>query len=227
MNAVLDPAQLADDELRALMREAESGTPTTLLRAVKLDRRSFLKLTGMAGGGLVLAFSMTPRTGAAAEAAGGEFAPNAFLNISHKGVVTLYNKGPEIGQGIKTAFPLIIAEELDARWGDVKVLQAPVNPKVYGRQSAGGSRSIPDSWGQLRRAGAVARSMLVSAAAATWKVPVEECSTRDSALIWLRSSAACSNSSFSEWAIMRASSSCSTVCASPRRNASALSTSRW
>jgi isoquinoline 1-oxidoreductase beta subunit len=182
MNAVLDPALLADGDLRALMRDAESGTPTTLLRAVKLDRRGFLKLTGMAGGGLVLAFSMTSRAAAAAEASG-EFAPNAFLNISRKGVITIYNKGPEIGQGIKTAFPLIIAEELDARWSDVKVLQAPVNPKVYGRQSAGGSRSIPDSWDQLRRAGAVARSMLVSAAAATWKVPAEECSTRDSA-VW-------------------------------------------
>ena len=65
---------------------------------------------------------------------------------------------PEIGQGIKTAFPLIIAEELDAKWSDVVVEQAPVNPAVYGRQSAGGSRSIPDSWDQLRKAGAVARA---------------------------------------------------------------------
>ena len=78
---------------------------------------------------------------------------------------------------------MIIAEELDAKWSDVRVEQAPVNPAVYGRQSAGGSRSIPDSWDQLRRAGAVARHMLVAAAAAQWKVPAEECSTRDSA-VW-------------------------------------------
>ena len=182
MNAVMNPAFAADDELRELMCAVESGTRATCFRAVKLDRRNFLKLTGLAGGGLVLAFSMGGEAGAAAANAG-EFAPNAFLRISRKGAITIYSKGPEIGQGIKTAFPLIIAEELDASWSDVNVLQAPVNPAVYGRQSAGGSRSIPDSWDQLRRAGAVARSMLVTAAASTWKVPASECSTRDSA-VW-------------------------------------------
>ena len=181
MNAIMNPASAADDELRELMRTVESGTRATGFRAVKLDRRNFLKLTGLAGGGLVLAFSMGRE--AAAVAADGEFAPNAFLHVSRKGVITIYSKGPEIGQGIKTAFPLIIAEELDASWSDVTVLQAPVNPAVYGRQSAGGSRSIPDSWDQLRRAGAVARSMLVTAAASTWKVAESECSTRDSA-VW-------------------------------------------
>jgi isoquinoline 1-oxidoreductase subunit beta len=182
MNAVMNPAFAADDELRELMCAVESGTRATCFRAVKLDRRNFLKLTGLAGGGLVLAFSMGGEAGAAAANAG-EFAPNAFLRISRKGAITIYSKGPEIGQGIKTAFPLIIAEELDASWSDVNVLQAPVNPAVYGRQSAGGSRSIPDSWDQLRRAGAVARSMLVTAAASTWKVAASECSTRDSA-VW-------------------------------------------
>jgi isoquinoline 1-oxidoreductase beta subunit len=180
MNAVLDPAAMADDELRAILRHAESGSSPGAFRAVKLDRRSFLKLTGMAGGGLVIAFSTSRGADAATT---GEFTPNAFLRISRKGVITLFNKGPEIGQGIKTAFPLIIAEELDAKWSDVQVLQAPVNPAVYGRQSAGGSRSIPDSWDQLRRAGAVARSMLVSAAAATWKVPAAGLTTRESA-VW-------------------------------------------
>ena len=183
MNAVMNPARLeADDELRRLMQEVESGTRAQGFRAVKLDRRQFMRLTGLAGGGLVLAFSMGHSAEAAAQGAD-EFAPNAFLRISRKGAITIYSKGPEIGQGIKTAFPLIIAEELDAKWSDVTVLQAPVNPAVYGRQSAGGSRSIPDSWDQLRKAGAVARSMLVSAAAATWKVPEGECSTRDSA-VW-------------------------------------------
>jgi isoquinoline 1-oxidoreductase beta subunit len=184
MNAILSPALVADDELRALLREVESGSCGAPLRAVKLDRRRFLQLTGLAGGGLVLAFSLGGEARAAADAPGAaDFAPNAFLRISRQGVITIYNKGPEIGQGIKTAFPLIIAEELDATWSDVQVLQAPVNPAVYGRQSAGGSRSIPDSWDQLRRAGAVARSMLVSAAAAKWKVPVGECTTRDS-VVW-------------------------------------------
>ena len=126
---------------------------------------------------------MGTRAKAAAADTASEFAPNAFLRISPQGAILIYNKGPEIGQGIKTAFPLIIAEELDAKWSDVTVEQAPVNPAVYGRQSAGGSRSIPDSWDQLRRAGAMARSMLVAAAAAQWKVAPEECTARDSA-VW-------------------------------------------
>lgn len=184
MNARLNPAAAADETLRELMRDVELGTSSLPMRAVKIDRRSFLKLTGMAGGGLTLGFLVGGDASAAVEKGGAtEFVPNAFLRISSKGSILIYNKGPEIGQGIKTAFPLIIAEELDALWTQVVVEQAPVNPAVYGRQSAGGSRSIPDSWDQLRKAGAVARSMLVSAAAASWKVPVEECSTRDSA-VW-------------------------------------------
>jgi isoquinoline 1-oxidoreductase beta subunit len=182
MNAQLNPAALADESLRALMESVEQGAPALPMRAIKVDRRTFLKLTGMAGGGLTLGFVLgTPTSDAAGVAM--DFAPNAFLRISAKGSILIYNKGPEIGQGIKTAFPLIIAEELDALWTDVVVEQAPVNPTVYGNQSAGGSRSIPASWDQLRKAGAVARAMLVAAAAATWKVPVEECTTRDSA-VW-------------------------------------------
>jgi isoquinoline 1-oxidoreductase beta subunit len=182
MNALVTPAPGADENLRELMRDIEGGAGPVVLRAVKLDRRSFLKLTGLAGGGLALGFCVGTEAHAASSAAA-DFAPNAFLRISRKGSILIYSKGPEIGQGIKTAFPLIIAEELDAKWSDVTVEQAPVNPAVYGRQSAGGSRSIPDSWDQLRRAGAVARSMLVAAAAATWKVPAAELTTRDSA-VW-------------------------------------------
>lgn len=177
MNARID--QSADESLRDLIRDLESGAAPATFRAVKLDRRAFLKFTGLAGGGLVLAFSIGDPARAAAAPAG-EFVPNAFLRISPDGSILIFNKGPEIGQGIKTAFPLIIAEELDARWADVRVEQAPVNPAVYGRQSAGGSRSIPDSWDQLRRAGAMARQMLVAAAAAQWKVPAAECTTADS-----------------------------------------------
>ncbi len=164
MNARMNPVAGADASLRELMRDIERGVAPAKLRALTLDRRSFLKLTGMAGGGLVLAFQIGDAQ-AATETAG-DFVPNAFLRISRKGSILIYSKGPEIGQGIKTAFPLIIAEELDAKWSDVVVEQAPVNPAVYGRQSAGGSRSIPDSWDQLRQAGAVARTMLVAAAAA-------------------------------------------------------------
>ncbi len=182
MNAQLNPAVAADESLRALMQSVEMAGPALPMHAVKIDRRAFLKITGLAGGGLTLGFMLGGQTSDAASAPT-DFAPNAFLRISSKGSILIYNKGPEMGQGIKTAFPLIIAEELDALWADVVVEQAPVNPTVYGNQSAGGSRSIPASWDQLRKAGAVARAMLVSAAAASWKVPVEECTTRDSA-VW-------------------------------------------
>jgi isoquinoline 1-oxidoreductase beta subunit len=181
MNALLDPNGFANAGVRELMRDIEDGAVAAPLRAVRLDRRSFLKLTGMAGGGLMLAFAVGREADAAAPAQ--EFSPNAFIRISPKGQIFILSKGPEIGQGIKTAFPLIIAEELDAKWSDVVVEQAPVNPAVFGRQSAGGSRSIPDSWEQLRKAGALARSMLVAIAATHWKVPAGECTTRDST-VW-------------------------------------------
>jgi isoquinoline 1-oxidoreductase beta subunit len=154
--------------------------------ATGLSRRSFIKLTGTAGGGLVLAFCLgSTARGLLAEDGGAatDFAPNAFLSISSDGSILIYSKAPEIGQGIKTAFPMIIAEELDASWQDVRVEQAPIDPEVYGRQSAGGSRSIAMSWDQLRAAGAVARAMLVTAAAQRWGVPPTECATQQSAVI--------------------------------------------
>lgn len=145
--------------------------------AVAISRRSFLSLTGVGGAGLMLAFYMESPGAASNEADVSKnlFSPNAYLNIAPSGVITIYSKGPEIGQGIKTAYALIIAEELDADWKDVHVEQAPINQSLYGWQGAGGSTSIPNNWDQLRKAGAVARSMLIGAAAAKWKVNAESC----------------------------------------------------
>lgn len=149
-----------------------------------ISRRNLFKVAGLVGGGLVLAFYLGGRNSAHAESlVPPEFSPNAFLRISANGSIVIYSKGPEIGQGIKTAFPLIIAEELDADWKQVQVEQAPINPEVYGRQSAGGSRSIPASWDQLRLAGATARAMLVAAAAKAWQVPAEQCHTENSTVV--------------------------------------------
>jgi isoquinoline 1-oxidoreductase beta subunit len=150
-----------------------------------LDRRSFLRLSALAGGGLILGFYLRSagRAGAAEVTkvtgpADGAFAPNAFIRIAPDGSVTIFAARPEIGQGIKTSLPMIVAEELGVDWKSVKVVTAPLDP-AYGNQNAGGSTSTPQSYLPLRQAGAVARAMLIAAAAATWGVPVSECYAED------------------------------------------------
>ena len=147
------------------------------LRIAKLDRRQFMKLTGLVGGGLMLSFTL-PR----AAAAGGPLQPNGYVRIDADGI-TLLAKNPEVGQGVKTSLPMIVAEELDAAWDDVTVVQSPIDPATYGMQFAGGSMSIPMNWTPLRQAGATARAMLVGAAAKQLGVPAEELSTMDSHVI--------------------------------------------
>ncbi|HEY5808511.1 MAG TPA: molybdopterin cofactor-binding domain-containing protein [Povalibacter sp.] len=165
-----------DSYVQEIMRAAEAGVPAL----PGVSRRSFMKLVGLAGGGLVLAFYVGDASMAFANDTPKGFVPNAFLRIAPDGTIIIYSKGPEIGQGIKTAFPMIIAEELDADWSRVRVEQAAINPAVFGRQSAGGSRSIPMSWDQLRRAGAAGHAMLVAAAAKEWNVPASEITTANS-----------------------------------------------
>src|SRR5471032_851326 len=166
----------SDACIASLIREVEK-LPTPVDGA--MGRRGFLKLSTVGGAGLVLAFHL-PAGKAMAAAANTPKVINAFVRISPDNIVTIYSKGPEIGQGIKTAFGLIIAEELGADWKTVVVEQARVNPKVYGYQGAGGSTSIPRGWDQLRQAGAGAKAMLIAAAAKQWNVPAAECTAQDS-----------------------------------------------
>jgi isoquinoline 1-oxidoreductase beta subunit len=171
-----------DPNIESAMREAEARAESGPAIAAwkKVDRRTFIKLTGFTGAGLTLGAAVVSPRVSEAVVKGDSFVPNAFVNISPDGRILIYSKSPEIGQGIKTAFPMIVAEELDASWDDVDVEQAPIDPDVYGRQSAGGSRSIPSAWDQLREAGAAARAMLVAAAAKTWGTPTTECVTANS-----------------------------------------------
>jgi len=150
-----------------------------------LSRRSFIKVAGGAAGGLMLGLSLgLPDTAQAQSAPPPRpFAPGAFVRIAPDGRITLISKNPEIGQGIKTGFGVILAEELDAKWSAVTVEQAEVNAAVYGTQIAGGSMSIPRAWDELRYAGAGARAMLVAAAAQRWGVPAGELTTADSTVI--------------------------------------------
>jgi isoquinoline 1-oxidoreductase beta subunit len=144
-----------------------------------IPRRQFLKMSGIAGGGLVLAFSLSrsPSTKAAhhADWDSPEFSPNAFIQIKPDGTIVLAAKNPEVGQGIKTFLPMIIAEELEVPWESVAIQQSAIDAKRFGPQSAGGSQSTPRNWDPLRQAGAVARTMLISAAAKTWGVTESKC----------------------------------------------------
>ena len=144
-----------------------------------LDRRSFLRVSSLAGGGLLLATCLEPLAGPLAPAleAAGEFMPNAFITVAADGLVTIVAKNPEVGQGIKTMLPMILADEFDVDWTAIRLEQADLNEAVYGRQNAGGSTATPTNWDPLRKAGAVARHLMVQAAAQTWNVAASECTT--------------------------------------------------
>ena len=180
MNARIREDWESADTFAALMKTGES---------VRLGRRGFLKACAGAGGGLLLGAWLPAATWADAPAAGAE--PGAmlgvFVRIGRDGKIVIGARSPEIGQGVKTSLPMLIAEELDANWDDVSVEQLPLGlvfggppPGVawkWGPQGAGGSTNIPDAWQELRQAGARVRRMLLEAAAKRWNVPVQQLRT--------------------------------------------------
>jgi isoquinoline 1-oxidoreductase subunit beta len=178
------------EQLRQLEQQSVAASPL----ASPVSRRGFMQVSMAVGGGLMLGFGLgqeaqAQQAGAAAPARpagpppGPAFNPGAYVIVAPDGKITLFSKNPEIGQGIKTAFGLILAEELDANWNHVTVEQAPINSAVYGNQFAGGSLSIPMAFTTLRQAGAGARALLVTAAAQKWGVPESEVTTSESTLI--------------------------------------------
>jgi isoquinoline 1-oxidoreductase beta subunit len=144
----------------------------------KLDRRSFLKVSALAGGGMLLSFSWlagckpTPEQSLILPKEWFEL--NSYIKIGDNGVVTLYSANPEFGSNVKTSMPMILAEELGVDWKMVLVEQADFWPERFQRQFTGGSQGIRQGWTPLRTAGATARQLLINAAAQTWKVPAAE-----------------------------------------------------
>jgi isoquinoline 1-oxidoreductase subunit beta len=134
-----------------------------------VSRRSFLKVSALAGGGLMLAFHSIGKGVSDVLSEATAFEPNAFIKIAADGTITLLAPNPEIGQGVKTSLPMLVAEELDVDWSTVKIEQAGLSDK-FNRQVAGGSGSIRSSWESFRKAGATARQLFVDAAAKTWNV---------------------------------------------------------
>ena len=148
----------------------------------QISRRSFLRATALAGGGMVLAYYIEPmqRVLAAQFGPPTPLLPTSFIAIASDGTVTIIAKNPEIGQGVKAMLPMLVAEELDCDWKDVRIEQGDLNAAKYGLQIAGGSTATPMNWEPMRQVGAGGRLMLIKAAAQTWGVPESECTTTPS-----------------------------------------------
>ncbi|WP_108808796.1 xanthine dehydrogenase family protein molybdopterin-binding subunit [Aquimarina spinulae] len=155
-------------------------------------RRSFIKTSALAGGGMLIGFNLfqackpeaTPPVDIPIDISQLNFNDfNAFIKIADNGMVTIFSPNPEIGQGVKTSMPMLIAEELDVSWDNVHVAQGALDTKNFTRQVAGGSQSLRQGWEPLRQTGATARQMLVNAAAAKWGVDASECKTENGVII--------------------------------------------
>ena len=147
-----------------------------------ISRRGFLKLSGIAGGGLVLAATLPNLNAQELGTLVGSGELNAFVQLSSDGTITIYSARPDMGQGVKTSLPMIVAEEMGAKWEDVVVLQSGVDEK-YGSQWVGGSMSIASSFDHMRQMGASAREMLIGAAAESMELPREEFKAANSEIV--------------------------------------------
>jgi len=163
------------------------------MKTPSTNRRNILKASALAGGGLLLELRL-PQSALAAEPKDKDDDKiskalveakelNVYVTISADGEITIYAPNPEMGQGIKTTLPMIIAEEMGADWDDVRVLQAPVDSAKFGLQGSGGSRSVPRNFNPMRKLGASAREMLLSAGAFALEVDKDELVAKDSTVV--------------------------------------------
>src|SRR5687767_10059170 len=140
-----------------------------------VNRRSFLKVTALAGAGLMVATYVDPVTGLfAQQPPPPTFLGTPFVKITRDNVVTIMAKSPEMGQGIKWSLPMLIAEDLEVAWESVRIEQAELDQTRFGRQFSGGSTNTPNNYLPMRRVGASVKQMLVAAAAQQWGVPAAD-----------------------------------------------------
>jgi isoquinoline 1-oxidoreductase beta subunit len=156
-----------------------------------INRRSFLKSSALAGGGLMISFTWLSAFRSADKTTNPDLPEwieiNGYIKITPDNIIKILNPNPEFGQNVMTSLPMIIAEELDADWKNVVVEMGPHDNVKLGPQFTGGSNSVRMYWKPLREAGAAARNMLMQAAAETWKVPVEELTTNAGMIVHAKS----------------------------------------
>jgi isoquinoline 1-oxidoreductase beta subunit len=152
------------------------------MKTKQVDRRSFIKFSALAGGGLLVGVYsksevLAQRGGGPGGGAAAAVNPNVYITVHPDNTFTLIAKNPETGQGMRNALPMIIADEFDVDWKQVKVQQADLNQQLYGQQIEGGSTAIPSNYTPMRNVGAAARMMMVSTAAKQWNVPESQLKT--------------------------------------------------
>ena len=155
--------------------------------SAQLTRRAFLKAATAGGAALIIGIRLPGLDEAQAAGEATAFTPGVFLRIEVDGAVTVIVPRSELGQGARTALPMIVAEELEADWRRVRVEPALAHLERYGSMTTGGSTSVREFYAPLRQAGAAAREMLCEAAARTWKVPAGECHAQGGAVIHAKS----------------------------------------
>jgi isoquinoline 1-oxidoreductase beta subunit len=152
--------------------------------SIRFNRRAFIRTSSLASGGLLIGFNLftacKDNVKLPIDISKLNFNDfNAFIKIADNGMVTLFSPNPEIGQGVKTSMPMLIAEELDVAWENVHVQQGLLDTDNFKNQYAGGSNSIRLAWEPFRQTGATARQMLINAAAVKWGVDASECTTNE------------------------------------------------
>lgn len=157
-------------------------------RSQPVSRRAFLKLSGLTGAGFILAGVVPGDVSAeSTQSIVGSVELNAYVRISDDGTITIFSGSPEMGQGIKTSLPMIIAEEMGADWNDVEVVQSPVDTDRFGRQSTGGSFTLNLNWNLMRQMGATAREMFLQAGSIAMEIPRDELRVENSVVYHVNS----------------------------------------